>query len=72
MKTAYIPAGFHSATPYLIFDGSAAKAIEFYVNAFGAIELDGRVTDPAHNKVPRRRNRRISASLRSSAFFCGF
>jgi PhnB protein len=48
MQTAYIPAGFHSITPYLIFDGSAAKAIEFYVNAFGAIELEGRVTDPAH------------------------
>ena len=34
--------------PYLIFDGSAASAIEFYVKAFGAIELPGRLTGPAH------------------------
>jgi PhnB protein len=48
MKTTYVPAGFHAATPYLIFDGSAAAAIDFYVKAFGAMELPGRVTDPAH------------------------
>lgn len=48
MNTAYVPAGFHAVTPYLIFDGSAAAAIDFYVKAFGAIELPGRLTGPAH------------------------
>jgi PhnB protein len=33
-----IPDGYHSVTPYLIIDG-AAKAIDFYKNAFGATEL---------------------------------
>ena len=33
-----IPEGYHSVTPYLVVDG-AAKAIEFYRNAFGATEL---------------------------------
>ena len=33
-----IPDGYHSMTPYLIVKG-AAKAIEFYQKAFGAIEL---------------------------------
>lgn len=33
-----IPEGYHSVTAYLIVDG-AAKAIEFYKNAFGATEL---------------------------------
>ncbi len=42
-----IPAGFHSAMPYLIFDGTAAEAIAFYCEAFGATELPGRLTDPA-------------------------
>jgi PhnB protein len=51
MPTTYVPAGFHSVTPYLIFDGSAAEAIEFYVQAFAAIELAGRVTDPAGRRV---------------------
>lgn len=43
-----IPDGYHSVTPYLIIDG-AAKAIDFYKDAFGAVELfrmagpDGRV-----------------------------
>ena len=32
------PAGYHTATPYLIVDGAAA-AIEFYKRAFGAEEL---------------------------------
>jgi PhnB protein len=38
MKTNYIPAGYHTATPYLIVDG-AARALEFYKQAFGATEL---------------------------------
>jgi PhnB protein len=42
-----IPAGFHSAIPYLIFDGKVAKAIAFYCEAFGATELPGGLTDPA-------------------------
>ena len=33
-----IPDGYHTATPYLVVKG-AAKAIEFYKNAFGAKEL---------------------------------
>jgi PhnB protein len=32
-----VPDGYHSITPYLICDG-AAKAIEYYKKAFGAIE----------------------------------
>ena len=38
MKTNYIPEGYHTATPYLIVDG-AARAIEFYRQAFGASEV---------------------------------
>jgi PhnB protein len=43
-----IPDGYNAVTPYLIVDG-AARAIEFYTKAFGAIELfrldgpDGRI-----------------------------
>jgi PhnB protein len=37
MKTSYTPAGYHTATPYLIVNG-AARAIEFYKRAFGATE----------------------------------
>ena len=33
-----IPDGFHGATPYLIIKG-AARALEFYKRAFGAIEI---------------------------------
>src|SRR4051812_36175320 len=33
-----IPEGMHSVTPHLIC-GGAAEAIEFYRNAFGAVEL---------------------------------
>jgi PhnB protein len=36
--TKPIPAGYHSATPYLIVNG-AAEAIDFYKRAFGATEL---------------------------------
>jgi PhnB protein len=36
-KTHYIPVGYHTATPYLIVNG-AAKAIDWYKNAFGAKE----------------------------------
>lgn len=42
-KVKYIPAGFHTATPYLIAKDAAA-AIEFYKKAFGATELD-RIAD---------------------------
>lgn len=37
-KVKPIPDGYHSATPYVIVDG-AARAIEFYKQAFGAKEL---------------------------------
>ena len=33
-----VPEGYHTVTPYLCIDG-AAKAIEFYKNAFGAKEV---------------------------------
>jgi PhnB protein len=38
MAVKPIPEGYHTATPYLIIKG-AAKAIDFYRNAFGATEL---------------------------------
>ncbi len=37
-KVKPIPEGYHSVTPYLIFN-DAARAIEFYKEAFGATEL---------------------------------
>src|SRR5262245_30779118 len=43
-----IPAGYHTATPYLIVR-DAARAIEFYTRAFGAAELM-RFADP-HGRV---------------------
>ncbi len=46
-QASSLPAGLHTAVPYLIFDGTAAKAIAFYCEAFGATELPGRLTDPA-------------------------
>jgi PhnB protein len=47
-STKKIPEGYHTATPYLVVSG-AAKAIKFYKEAFGAVEImrlaspDGRV-----------------------------
>ena len=38
MAVKPIPEGYHSVTPYLIIE-SAADAIEFYKQAFGAVEL---------------------------------
>lgn len=38
MSVKHIPDGYHTATPYLVIDG-AAKALEFYAQAFGAKEL---------------------------------
>ena len=52
-KVHYIPAGFQAVAPYLIVEG-AARAIEFYKEAFGAEELarmetpDGKI---AHAEV---------------------
>jgi PhnB protein len=37
-KVKPVPEGYHTVTPYLIVKG-AAKAIDFYKKAFGAIEL---------------------------------
>lgn len=42
-KPNYKPAGFHTATPYMICKNAAA-AIDFYKNAFGATELE-RIAD---------------------------
>jgi uncharacterized glyoxalase superfamily protein PhnB len=44
-----IPEGFHTITPTLIVDGAAA-AIEFYVRAFGAVELF-RAASPDGEKI---------------------
>ncbi|MDB5345852.1 MAG: hypothetical protein JWP89_4229 [Schlesneria sp.] len=38
MSVKPIPAGYHSVTPYLIVS-DAARAVEFYQQAFGAVEL---------------------------------
>ena len=52
-KVSPIPSGYHSVTPYLVMDG-AAKAIDFYKQAFDATELfrmpmpDGKV---AHAEI---------------------
>ena len=37
MTVKPIPEGYHSVTPYLILD-DAARALEFYKKAFGAVE----------------------------------
>lgn len=37
MAVKPIPEGYHSVTPYLIVD-DAARALDFYKNAFGAVE----------------------------------
>jgi PhnB protein len=37
-KVKPIPDGYHTATPYLVLRG-AARAIDFYKQAFGAVEL---------------------------------
>lgn len=44
-KASFIPAGFHTATPYLIVR-DAARAIDFYKQAFAATELT-RHADPS-------------------------
>jgi PhnB protein len=45
MAVKPIPDGYHTVTPYLVISG-AAKAIEFYKQAFGAEELF-RMADPS-------------------------
>jgi PhnB protein len=45
MAVQPIPNGYHTATPYLIVKG-AAQAIDFYKQAFGAVELM-RLADPS-------------------------
>ena len=49
-----IPAGMHTVTPHLICAG-AADAIEFYKNAFGAVEL---------SRMPRSDGKLMHASIR--------
>lgn len=44
-----IPEGYHTVTPYLIIK-DAASALEFYKEAFGAVELF-RMADPTSGKV---------------------
>ena len=38
MPSSHVPAGYHSVVPYITVRG-AAKAIEFYKQAFGATEI---------------------------------
>ena len=62
-----IPEGYHSVTPYLVVKG-AARAIEFYKQAFGATELlrlDGTDGKVGHAEIkigdpPDHARRRIS------------
>src|SRR5262245_52915536 len=42
-KVSYIPAGYHTATPYMIARDAAA-ALDFYKKAFSATEIE-RITD---------------------------
>lgn len=48
MAVHFVPEGYHTVTPYLVIDG-AARAIDFYRDAFGAVEImrmpgpDGRI-----------------------------
>ena len=53
MSASPVPAGYHSVTPYLLVK-QAAKAIEFYCRAFGAVEqlrLSGPGDRVAHAEV---------------------
>ena len=53
MAVKPIPDGYHTATPYLIVAG-AARAIDFYQQAFGAVELmrfDGPGGTVAHAEI---------------------
>ena len=45
-KVNPVPDGYHTVTPYIIVDG-AARAIEFYKQAFGATEGVGRAEEVA-------------------------
>jgi PhnB protein len=44
-----VPEGYHAVTPYLIIRG-ANQAIDFYKQAFGAVEVF-RMADPSSNKI---------------------
>jgi PhnB protein len=53
MTAKKIPDGYHTATPYLIISG-AARAIEFYKAAFGAVEtmrMCGACEDVMHAEI---------------------
>jgi PhnB protein len=49
MTVKPVPEGYHTVTPYLIVQ-DAARAIDFYKKAFGAIELM-RMPDPGGKKI---------------------
>jgi PhnB protein len=49
MAVKAIPDGYHTATPYLIVSG-AAKALDFYKQAFGAAETL-RMADPSTGQI---------------------
>ena len=45
-----VPAGFHTVAPYLFVNG-AAKAIEFYKRAFGAVDVGSPFVEPQSGKI---------------------
>jgi len=63
-----IPPGFRTVTPYLAIDG-AARAIEFYKNAFGAKELDRQATPDG--KIVHARVKIGDSVLMMSDIFAG-
>ena len=50
MPVQAIPQGYHSVTPYLIVK-DAARALEFYKQAFGAVEVM-RFADTQRHMLP--------------------
>lgn len=59
-KVRPVPEGYHAVTPYLALQG-AAKAIEFYKQAFKAQEVM-RIEAPGEPSVTRRLRSAIRAS----------
>jgi PhnB protein len=46
-----VPERLHTVTPRLVFAGEAARALQFYADAFGGEVLDEPYTDPDGNVV---------------------
>ena len=63
MAVKPIPDGYHSVTPYLIVD-DAARAIEFYKRAFGAVELMRLPGARRQDRARRDQDRRFAGDAR--------